>query len=273
MCDAAPVPAAAAFWAESLVEWTVPPEILERAPESPWAFPVPLFERAAQRAVHGEAGPSRRRALEALPVDGSVLDVGTGAGAAALPLAPPAALLVGVDQSPEMLAAFSEAASRRGAAACTIEGRWPDVAPEAPVVDVVTCHHVFYNVADLVPFAAALTDHATGRVVVELTAAHPQSSLNRLWRALHGLERPTRPTADDAVAVLEEMGLDVGREDSERGPLWHHHDTADMVAFTRRRLCVGPERDTEISELLGSPTDQPPRRLVTLWWAGGAPAG
>ena len=273
MCEAAAVPAAAASWADFLAEWAVPPEILERAPESPWGFPVPLFARAAQLALEGEAGPSLRRALDALPEGGSVLDVGTGAGAAALPLAPPAALLVGVDQSAEMLAAFSEAASGRGAVARTIEGQWPDVAPQAPVVDVVTCHHVFYNVADLVPFAAALTDHATRRVVVELSADHPQSNLNRLWKALHGVERPTRPTADDAVAVLEEMGLDVGREDSSRRTLWHEHDTWDMVAFTRRRLCVGPERDPEIRELLGKPSDQPPRRLVTLWWPGGAPTG
>jgi hypothetical protein len=37
----------------------------------------------------------------------------------------------------------------------TLCGRWPDIAPQAPTADVVLCHHVLYNVADIAPFAAA----------------------------------------------------------------------------------------------------------------------
>lgn len=105
---------------------------------------------------------------------------------------------------------------------------------------------------------------------MELTAVHPQSNLNRLWKEVHGVERPTSPTAADAVAVLQEMGLEVASEESERGALWEDHDRAELVAFTRRRLCVGPERDPEIDDLLGPAAAQPPRRLVTLWWPGAA---
>ena len=34
-----------------------------------------------------------------------------------------------------------------------------------------------------------------------------------LWHRFHGLERPDGPTADDAVAVLADLGLQVGREE------------------------------------------------------------
>src|SRR5207302_224166 len=78
----------------------------------------------------------------------------------------------------------------------TIEGAWPDVADRAPGGDVVVCHHVVYNVPDLVSFAQRLTDHAWRWVVVELTAQHPMSVLNDLWQHFHGLTRPTTPTAD-----------------------------------------------------------------------------
>ena len=34
---------AAARWREALAEWAIPKEIIDRAPESPWHFPVKLF--------------------------------------------------------------------------------------------------------------------------------------------------------------------------------------------------------------------------------------
>ena len=263
---------AARRWSAALASWAIPEDVLDAAPECPWGFPAALFARAAERATDDEEAlrPSRRRALESLPPGGSVLDVGCGGGAASLPLAPPAGLLVGVDEGEDMLAAFAELAGRRGVAHHEVHGTWPEVAPLVRPTDVVVCHHVFYNVADLAPFALALTTHARRRVVVELTATHPMLHLNPLWEALHGIERPTSPTAWDAVAVLAEAGLEVHHEESERPSSWLGVDRAELVAFARRRLCVGPERDPEIDALLPPAHLAPLRRTVTLWWAGDA---
>jgi SAM-dependent methyltransferase len=262
---------AAQQWAEDLAAWEIPKAILDAAPESPWGFPPALFAReAAERAASpGTAGPSRDRAAEALAGEGSVLDVGSGGGAASLALVPLADLLVAVDQSEELLRSFSEAADRRGVVHHEVQGTWPDVAAEVDAADVVVCHHVLYNVADLVPFVMALTDHARRRVVVELTVQHPQVALNHLWQALHGLERPNGPTAQDARAVLVEAGLNIHAEEWERPSLWAGVERAERVAFARRRLCVGPERDAEIDALLGPDHEGPLRRAVTLWWDGG----
>lgn len=257
---------AARRWADALAAWAVPDDLLRAAPEPPWGFPPALFARAAEHALADADRPSVARAVEALPDGGSVLDVGVGGGAASLPLAPPSRLVVGVDEGGEMLATFARAAGARGVAHREVQGSWPEVAAEVEPADVVVCHHVLYNVADLVPFVAALTDHARHRVVVELTAEHPQSGLNRLWLALHGVERPTSPTADDACAVLAEMGLSPRREETERPSLWAGADPTETVAFARRRLCVGPERDPEIAALLEPEDERPLRRLVTLWW-------
>ena len=262
---------AAATWADALAGWAIPPEILDAAPEGPWGFPPALFEWTPERAA-AEAGmtPSRRRALEALPEGGSVLDVGVGGGRGSLPLAPPAALVVGVDPSAELLAVFAAAAERMGVAHQTVQGPWPHVAGQVEPQDVVVCNHVIYNVGDLVPFAAALTDHARRRVVLEMTAEHPASNLNEAWRVLHGIERPTSPTARDAIAVLEEMGLDVGVEEGERRLTPAGGNRAELVTFARRRLCLGPERDTEVEALLGPDFESPLRRVFTLWWDGTA---
>jgi len=261
---------AAERWRLALGEWGIPQDILDKAPRSPWHYPPKLFAQRAEQALEEEARPSRQKALEALPAGGTVLDVGVGGGAASLPLVPPAGLVIGVDSGAGMLEVFAEAAERRGVAHEEVEGDWPAVAGVVPPADVVVCNHVFYNVADLVPFATALTDHARHRVVVELSGDHPTSNLNPLWRALHGLERPTAPLAEDAAAVLTEMGLDVGFEEFERP--WHGRDDdrAELVAMLRCRLCVGPERDAEIESFLDTVIEAPMRRLVTLWWDGSA---
>lgn len=246
--------------------WAIPETVLAAAPESPWGFPPGLFALSADRALADpELTPSRRRAMEAIPSGSAVLDVGAGGGAASLPLAPPAGLLVAIDESQAMLEMFAERAKRRGVRHTEIVGRWPDVSPNTPVAAVVVCHHVLYNVGALVPFLAALDGHAERRVVVELTDVHPQSDLSPLWQAIHGIDRPTGPMATDAIEVAAALGYDVHVERFERPSLWHHWPRDERIAFARRRLCVGPEHDAEIGAYLDQPIDMP-REVVTLWW-------
>lgn len=264
---------AAAYWADALAGWAIPAEITGTAPDGePWRFsPATFAWTPARAAAEGPVvTPSRRRALEAIGGGGTVLDVGAGGGRASLPLAPPAGLLVAVDSSEELLGAFAEAADREGVAHRTVHGGWPEVADRVEAQDVVVCHNVVYNVADLPPFVDALTSHARRRVVVELTADHPTSNLNEAWRVLHGLDRPTRPTAEDALAVLDEMGLAYQTEAWERRVLGATQDRSEIVASVRRRLCVGPERDAEIDAVLPPDFAAPLRRAVTVWWDGTA---
>ena len=263
---------AALRWAEALGEWAIPPDILARAPEPPWACPTGLFARSAREAVApgAERTPTVRRALEALPDRGAVLDVGVGGGTASLPLAPRAASITGVDESPRMLEAFAALADSRGIDHTEVQGTWPEAAAEVEPADVVVCAHVFYNVSDIEPFVAALTAKARRRVVVELTAAHPQAHLNPLWRHFHGTERPTGPTADDALAVLGQMGLNAGVERWEAPGRWESAPREELVAFARRRLCLPAERDPDVAVALDELFDAGPRSLVTFWWPGTA---
>lgn len=195
-----------------------------------------------------------------------MLDVGVGAGAGSLPLAPPAGAITGVDSSQALLDAFVELASARGVSHRAVLGSWPAVAEEVEPADVCVSHHVLYNVADLGPFVSALTSHARRRVVVELTATHPQSSLNDLWRHFHRLERPRGPTGDDAIAVLAEIGIDAHVE-RWTSPSFHDRSHRQhVIESVRRRLCLSPERDPEISELLDGSGFMAPREMVTIWW-------
>ena len=267
-------------WREQLDGWAIPSEILAAAPESPWGYPVGLFRSRARRAGSRPATPSNLEAARSMPQGGSVLDVGAGAGAASLPLAGLAGRLVAVDESPAMVASFLAAAEAAGVPAEAVEGRWPEVAGRVGPADVVVCHHVLYNVADLAPFALALTGHARRRVVAELTDRHPLAGLHPLWRRFHDLDRPTGPGADDAAAALGAAGLEVDRQDWEQPDRFGFDDFDELVAFTRRRLCLPAARDPEVAEaLLDEGTRQvdgvwvsgQPRRVTTLSWPGSAP--
>jgi SAM-dependent methyltransferase len=272
-----------ARWRAQLQAWAIPEEILAAAPESPWGFPVSLFRARAERAgAGGRPSPSNREALRWLPPGGGVLDVGAGGGAASLPLAGVAGRAVAVDESPAMIASFLEAAAGAGLEAEGVQGRWPEVAGRVGPADVVVCHHVLYNVADLAPFATALTGHARRRVVVELTDRHPLVELAPLWRRFHGLERPSGPTAGDAAAALAALGLEPRREDWVSDDRYGFDHLEELVAFTRRRLCLPADRDPEVTEaLLEAGTHQEggvwvgagPRRVTTLSWAGTASSG
>jgi len=257
---------ASIHWSRQLASWAIPESVLAAAPEPPWGFPPDLFAISTDRAlIDPKLSPSKLRAIEAIAPGGSVLDVGAGGGAASFVLAPPAAMVIAVDESQATLDGFADKAERLAVRHLEVVGRWPDIAPMTPGADVVMCHHVLYNVGDLAPFLVALTDHAERRVVIELTDRHPQSDLSPLWKAFHGIDRPTGPAATDAADVASSLGYDVHIERFERPSLWCEWPRDERVAFARRRLCVGPEFDAEIDSFLDK-IEHVPRAVVTLWW-------
>ncbi|MER3453349.1 MAG: SAM-dependent methyltransferase, partial [Acidimicrobiia bacterium] len=117
---------------------------------------------------------------------------------------------------------------------------------------------------DLPAFLRALDDHARRRVVIEITERHPLVGTAHLWRHFWGIERPDGPGADDLVAVILECGIRPQLERWTRADRHRKVPREALVAFTRRRLCLTPDRDPEIDELL--PAEPPPRQVVTIWW-------
>ena len=266
-------------WHEDLAAWAIPEHITAGVAESPWVLPRQVFARRADRLRRAPGGPSYERAWEALAPAGSVLDVGSGAGAACLPLASRITTLTAVDTDEPMLGLLAQRAGNGGITLQLVPGRWPDVAAQVPPADVVTCHHVLFNVPELRPFLAALSDHARRRVVIETAAIHPLVSLNPLWLRFHGLGRPERPTASDVLDILAAMGLRPGHTEWSRPAEADYQSMAELVDVTRRRLCLPPERAGEVEAALrelGTNPRQPGdlgssgRDVVTIWWEGTA---
>jgi SAM-dependent methyltransferase len=260
---------AAVRWAESLGGWGLPQAMLDQAPESPWGYEPRRF---VVDATLDRDTTSARWAREVLPpVGGTVVDVGCGGGRSSLTLAPPASELIGVDRSGAMLDEFVEAASAAGVARRTVHGSWPEVAGQTPVADVAVCHHVLYDVPDIVPFVLALTAHAYLAVVVEVPTRHPMSAWSPAFRHFWQLERPDGPTHHDLIAVLDELGLQPESTTGNRAALpWSAADPDLLVACARRRLCLSADRDREISEWLAANPLPWPDTVATIRWAGTA---
>jgi SAM-dependent methyltransferase len=264
-------------WRSDLAAWAIPEHITAAVPDTPWVLPRQVFARRADRESKAPSGPSYERAWAALDPPGSVLDVGAGAGAASLPLAGRATSLTAVDSDTGMLELLARRAGERGLTARCVPGGWPQLAASVPAADLVTCHHVLYNVPDLAPFVTALTGHARRTVVVEVTARHPLVTLNGLWLRFHGLVRPESPTADDLLAILAAMGLEPSHRRWSRPAERDYASLEDLADVTRRRLCLPPERTGEVAEALAGTGAATPaglasagREVVTIWWPGTA---
>jgi len=248
-------------WHKSLDAWAIPDDILATAEESPWIHPPALFQ--VPEVI--ETTPSHDRAREVLSEGGSVLDVGCGGGIAAFALIPPATHVIGVDHQADMLKMFEVNAGTRGVTCQTIEGFRPAVADVTPRADVVTAHHVVYNVGDIAPFLRALDDHARTRVVLEMPDHHPLSSMSEAWRHFWQLERPESPTPSDLIDVLAELGAHAHRV-QWNGSMRTEKNLDQAAHFMRIRLCLPASREGEVREFLATQPKSSRRDLSTIWW-------
>jgi SAM-dependent methyltransferase len=268
---------ATARWRRDLESWVIPQELLDAVPDSPYGWPADLWKRRSATARNRQSGFTLELILRLLADSpsgdaGDLLDVGAGAGRVALPVAATGWRVTAVERDPGMLEALRSEAI--GQSIEVVEGSWPRVSVGNFSVSLAS--HVAYDVADIGPFLRALTEHGS-TVVLEVTDRHPWVGLGPLYRELHGLDRPEGPTAEDLIAVVEEVtGVDAVVERWRRpGDLWFE-SWDEATAYYGRRLVLPEERWPELTDLLRErlteedgrlvPTGED-RDLVTIWWA------
>lgn len=225
-----------------------------------------LFRPRLQPAGESLATVRAGEAIEQLGSDrATAIDVGSGGGAASMALSDHLRAVTGVDQSAEMLSLFADEASRRGLLVRTVQGTWPEVARSAGQADLVLCHHVAYNVAELTPFVVALGEAARVRVVMELTPTHPQSVNAPLWKQFWDLERPDGPRASDALAVIQDAGIPARLEFGSGGSLRQDPSIDARAVTATRMLCLAPERLPDVRRAIEALPPRSDERAV-IWW-------
>lgn len=265
-------------WRAYLESWALPETLLDAVEESPYRWPADLFERTRALDVEqGRDSPTVALVDDILGEGGSALDVGAGTGRLSIPLAALGHRVTAVERDEDMARALGAGADREKVEVTRIVGSWPQVAGNAHLHDVALSAHVVYDVAAIGPFIDAMHRGARRAVVIEMTPRHPWTGLSPYYRALHGIDRPSRPTVDDFAAVVEEVtGAVPERRWWIETPSLRFADMQELLAFYRRRLLVPPERSIEAAALLEPDVHQlddgwlvlgdPEREVVAVWW-------
>jgi SAM-dependent methyltransferase len=260
-------------WREQLEAWAIPEYLLSAVDESPYRWPVELFRRRNVTAREEEPPPTIEVVSRLAGKGGSVLDIGAGTGRASLPLAALGHPVTAVEKSSDMATALRQEAALVPGSYRVLEVEWP---AEVDHADVVMAAHVVYDVADIDTFLQAMQDHARRAVVLELTESHPWTPLGPYYRALHGIDRPSGPTTDDLVSVIDEL---IGRRPEvmrwERpGGTWFE-SWDEIIELYGRRLVLPADRRSEVRPLLEPDVEEDGgrftvgasvRRLATVWW-------
>jgi SAM-dependent methyltransferase len=177
------------------------------------AAQVERYREAAPRADHYaplvqnfQVDPRRQGdptldALLALAQPGETwLDIGSGAGRYALPLALRVGEVVALDASPGMLDGLRAGMAEHGIGNVRpLAGRWP--LTELPRADVVLIVNVGYDIADIGPFLDAMEQAATRLCVAALFTRRPTWAADALWPAVHGEARVPLPALPELLVL------------------------------------------------------------------------
>jgi precorrin-6B methylase 2 len=206
------------------------------------------------------------------------LDIGSGGGRYALPLARQGCRITAVDPSPAMLAVLQDGMARHGIEGIDIiEGRWPLPIVPQPDADVALMAHVGYDIEDIGAFLDAAEASSRRLCVAVKGESAMTTAASLLWEPVHGEPRVALPAAPELITLLMARGrLPEVRLAERQPPAAASLD--ELVEGTRRQLWVRPgsSKDARMAELVreratqgerGWALDWCPTRIAIVTWA------
>jgi SAM-dependent methyltransferase len=174
----------------------------------------------------------------------SVLDIGAGGGRYALPLADVAREVIALDPSDGMLSVLSEGVAEYGIGNVrAIQGRWPEVADDLRA-DVALIAHLGYDVEDIGPFLDAMERAARRLCVAVMLEGPPPTAADRLWPAIHGVERASLPALPEFLSLLLARGRLFETRLVARTPMTYSQPE-QALAWARQQLWTRPGSDKD----------------------------
>ena len=198
------------------------------------------FVRAVLDACREAESQGARWATGAEPPPATVLDVGGGFGAVAVPVALSGRRVTVVEPHPSMVELLGEWATEVGVSdrVGVVQEPWPLAAPMGEQHDVVVCSHVLYPIEDVVPFVRALVASARRGLLITLRLAGIEQAPAELFRELHGEDRVPQPGFADLCAVLLQQGLSFESSTYETETTWSYVDLDEAETVLAESLLV-----------------------------------
>jgi len=203
-------------------------------------------ERAAAGTAEG-GGPSRPDAQGGISAGGggsvsprrtTVLDVGGGFGAVAIPLARAGHHVTVVEPSPAMREYLDRWVTEEGLAdqVITVSTGWMEAATDRH--DVVLCVNVLYPIEAIEPFLGKLRSATGYACLAAMRTSAWEIAPAELFRALHGEERVPPPTFGDLCAVLGELAVPFAAEFAAIERDWSYADLDEAEEVLAETLLV-----------------------------------
>ena len=170
------------------------------------------------------------------------LDIGSGGGRYALPLALLAKEVIAVEPSEGMGAVLREGMAAHGIPNVRVlPARWPMTAA-APVADVALIAHIGYDIEDIGPFLDAMEAAARRLCVAVLVTPSPPHPAEPFWPPIHGEARVSLPALTEFLVLLLARGRLFDLRLTERTPLAHAERDAPL-RWLYQQLFVAPDTD------------------------------
>jgi SAM-dependent methyltransferase len=176
------------------------------------------------------------------------LDVGAGGGRYALPLALAVREVIALDPSDGMVSVLREGVAEHGIENVRImQGRWPAAADPSIQADVAFIAHVGYDVEQIGPFLEGMEQSARRLCAALLFWRRPTWAADRLWPAVHGVERARLPALRELVALLHARGRPVSVQ-MLAAEAASYESVEQVHAFCRMQTWVQPgtEKDQRL---------------------------
>jgi SAM-dependent methyltransferase len=228
-----------------------------REVDDPSDFYAPVAQRFAQDPARTDE-PVLDALLALARADDTWLDIGSGGGQYALPLARRVRHLTAVDPSPAMLDVLRAGLTAHAIGNVDIiEGRWPDLDGPEPRADVALMAHVGYDIEAIGPFLSA-AEGACQRCVAIMGEGSMTTAASLLWEPVHGEPRVPLPALPELLTLLLAMGRLPQVTLAERMPP-AFETFEELLAMCRRQLWVRPDSSRD-RRLVALATAQASRR-------------
>ena len=224
------------------------------------------FVRRVVAACQDAESHDARWATGAEPPPATVLDVGAGFGAVAVPVAVRGHRVTVVEPHPTMVELLHRWADEERVSdrILVVPGAWPAAVGGVEPHDVVVCSHVLYPIEEVVPFIDALIAATRRTCLVAMRLAGTEQAPGELFREFHGEGRMPQPGFGDLCALLAARGLHFDATTYETDATWSYADLDEAEEVLAESLLVSarPDARARVREWTGATLVPEEGRLV-----------